>query len=107
MLDHDKGCLGDVGAPEWTHLMPGQALQFRQPHGAIIEVFGSVAFWTENTSVGCTLDANGDSIMELSYGEGRGTQGSCVRSEPSDDEDMPEDDEEVELSMIFDPDIRN
>ena len=45
--------------------------------------------------------------MELSDGEGRGTQGSCVRSEPSDDEDMPEDDEEVELSMIFDPDIRN
>jgi len=61
----------------------------------------------EPTSVGHTLDADGDSIMELSNDEGRGTQGSCARSELSDDEDMPADDEEVELSMIFDPDIRN
>ena len=61
----------------------------------------------EPTSVGRTLDADGDSIMELSDDEGRGTQGSRARSEPSDDEDMPADDEEVELSMIFDPDIRN
>jgi hypothetical protein len=61
----------------------------------------------EPTSVGCTLDADGDSIMELSDDEGRGTQGSHTRSELSDDEDLPADDEEVELSMIFDPDIRN
>ena len=58
----------------------------------------------EPTSVGRTLDADGDSIMELSDDEGRGTQGSRTRSEPSDD-GMPADDEEVELSMIFDPDI--
>ena len=45
--------------------------------------------------------------MELSDDEGRGTQGSHVRSELSDDKDMPADDEEVELSMIFDPDIQN
>jgi hypothetical protein len=59
----------------------------------------------EPMSIGCTLDADGDSIMELSNGECGGTQGSCVRSEPSDYEDMPADDEEVELSMMFDPDI--
>ena len=35
------------------------------------------------------------------------SQKSHVRSELSDDEDMPADDEEVELSMIFDPDIQN
>ena len=45
--------------------------------------------------------------MELSDDEGRGTQGSHVRSELSDDKDMPADDKEVELSMIFDPDIQN
>jgi hypothetical protein len=61
----------------------------------------------EPPTVSHTLDADGDSIMELSNGKGRGTQGSCVRSEPSDDEDMPADDEEVELSMMCDPDIQN
>ena len=55
----------------------------------------------EPTSVGHTLEADGDFIMKLSDGEGRGTQGSYTRSDPSDDEDMPTDGEEVELSMMF------
>ena len=58
----------------------------------------------EPTSVGPTLDVNGDSIMELSDSEGGGTQENSVKdmSELSDDKDMLVDDEEVELSMLLD-----
>lgn len=54
----------------------------------------------EETSVGGTLNADGDLIMEPSDGEtdkGRGSS-PANRTEQSDDEDMAADDEETELS---------
>ena len=61
----------------------------------------------EPTSVGPTLDADGDSIMELSDGEGGGTQGNRVKAMnvPSDNNDMLVDDEAVELSTSCNPDF--
>jgi hypothetical protein len=43
--------------------------------------------------------------MDLSDGEGGGTQGNGTKatSAPSNDDDMPVDDEEVELSTSCDP----
>ena len=54
----------------------------------------------ELTSVGPTLDVDGDSIMELSDGEGRGTQRNSTKAM-----NMPSNDEEVELSTSCDPDF--
>src|ERR1700720_4245092 len=61
----------------------------------------------EPTSVGRTLDADGDSIMELSDGEGGGTQGNGAKamSTSSDDDDILVDEEEVQLSTSCDPDF--
>jgi hypothetical protein len=46
----------DVHAPKWTQMLTaGHSLRFRQPRGAIAEVFAALAFWVENRLVVCAV----------------------------------------------------
>jgi hypothetical protein len=47
-----EGHNSDVDAPEWTRMLsPGRSLLFRQPRGAMAEVFSVLAVWQENQVV--------------------------------------------------------
>lgn len=50
-LGRYEGMFYDTDAPRWVAMTTGKALMFRQPRGAMAEVFNTIAFWTENTSV--------------------------------------------------------
>jgi hypothetical protein len=50
-LGRYDGRCSDEEAPEWVQMMPGRPVQFRQPRGAMAEVFGTVAFWIENVRI--------------------------------------------------------
>jgi hypothetical protein len=39
--------------PEWTRMVPLQPLLFRQPRGAVAEVFSALAFWRQNNIFVC------------------------------------------------------
>jgi hypothetical protein len=43
-----QGLNSDPLAPEWTHLLVGIPIVFRQPRGAIVEVFSALAWWGDN-----------------------------------------------------------
>jgi hypothetical protein len=43
-----QGLNSDAEAPEWTRLRSGRPLLFRQPRGAMAEVFSALAFWQDN-----------------------------------------------------------
>ena len=40
-----------IDAPEWTCMEVNRPLQFRQPRGAMAEVFMKLAFWTKNAEI--------------------------------------------------------
>jgi hypothetical protein len=46
-----EGFNSDINTPEWTRMEVNQPLQFRQPRGAMAEVFMKLAFWAENTEI--------------------------------------------------------
>ena len=46
-----EGLNTDPYAPAWTCMVPGRRFEFRQPHGAIAELFAALAFWQENYTV--------------------------------------------------------
>jgi hypothetical protein len=46
-----EGFNSDIDAPEWTRMEVNQPLQFRQPCGAMAEVFMKLAFWAENAEI--------------------------------------------------------
>jgi hypothetical protein len=50
-LGRYEGFASDSDAPEWTRMQVNQPLQFRQPRGAMAEVFMKIAFWTENAVI--------------------------------------------------------
>jgi hypothetical protein len=41
----------DVYLPAWTQMTPRFPLLFRQPRGAMAEVFSALAFWNDNKVV--------------------------------------------------------
>jgi hypothetical protein len=45
----------EPGAPAWAHMIPKFCLQFRQPRGAIAEVFRALAYWYDNNIMVCYL----------------------------------------------------
>lgn len=47
-LEYYEGLNSDPEAPEWTCLIAGRPVLFRQPRGAMAEVFGELALWIEN-----------------------------------------------------------
>jgi hypothetical protein len=51
ILGRYEGLCSDDDAPEWTQMIPGRLIKFRQPRGAMAEVFGTLALWTENQAV--------------------------------------------------------
>jgi hypothetical protein len=48
-----EGVDTDLYAPAWTSMVPRQRFEFRQPRGAIAELFAALAFWQENYTVVC------------------------------------------------------
>jgi hypothetical protein len=50
-----EGSHADIDAPEWTRMEVKRPLQFRQPRGAMAEVFMKLAFWTENAEIVSTM----------------------------------------------------
>jgi hypothetical protein len=46
-----EGYCFDSEAPLWTGVQPGVPFLFRQPRGAMAELFRGVAIWTENLAV--------------------------------------------------------
>jgi hypothetical protein len=46
-----NGLNTDPDAPAWSRLAPRQRFEFRQPRGAIAELFSALAFWRENSSI--------------------------------------------------------
>jgi hypothetical protein len=54
-----QGLNSDPDAPAWTRLRLRQPLLFRQPRGAMAEVFATLAFWVDNyVTVWLTLLSN-------------------------------------------------
>ncbi|KIM78282.1 hypothetical protein PILCRDRAFT_11275 [Piloderma croceum F 1598] len=51
-LGRYEGMFYDKEAPTWVSCMAvGRPLMFRQPRGAMAEVFATIAHWTENASI--------------------------------------------------------
>jgi hypothetical protein len=46
-----EGYCFDEEAPHWTGMRPGLPLLFRQPRGAMAELFHGLAIWAENLEV--------------------------------------------------------
>ena len=51
ILGRYEGLCNDDDAPKWTQMIPGRPIEFRRPRGAMAEVFGTLALWTENQAV--------------------------------------------------------
>lgn len=65
-LGYYEGLNSDPESPEWTHLHAGWPIRFRQPQGAMAEVFHKLAFWNENSMV-CHLTFFFPSLIPLIY----------------------------------------
>jgi hypothetical protein len=51
-LGRYEGMFYDKEAPTWvSHMVVGRPLMFRQPRGAMAEVFATIAHWTENATI--------------------------------------------------------
>jgi hypothetical protein len=55
-LGHYEGMFYEPEAPAWTCLLVGKPLMFRQPRGAMAEVFAAIAHWTENATIVSTIE---------------------------------------------------
>jgi hypothetical protein len=55
--DRDSG----LNMPQWTQMVPKRPLLFRQPRGAVAEMFSALAFWQENNIIVC------DFLMSFSF----------------------------------------
>lgn len=49
VLSRYVGSCYDYDAPKWTSIMPGHQIKFRQPRGAMAEVFKTLSTWQENS----------------------------------------------------------
>lgn len=54
-LGRYEGLSSDAGAPDWTRMPTGIAVELRQPCYAIADVFAELAFWPENNEIVCKL----------------------------------------------------
>jgi hypothetical protein len=50
-LGRYQGLSSDPEAPEWTRMRSETPIVFRQPRGAMAEVFMIIAFWPENATI--------------------------------------------------------
>lgn len=44
---YEGNCVDDE-APDWTRMVPGRDVEFRQPRGAMSEVYATLALWDTN-----------------------------------------------------------